>query len=262
MNVDITQISKTQSVKTGSPLFKVVKSNLWYLTAYVPSEAATEWKAGSRKVMITTVGEEEVKINVVIDSVEQLDNKAKVVFKSSESLEKIINVRTLDFKIEDEIYEGLKVPNNAIVEKTLLKIPAECIWESNGEKGVLKVSGEETKFVSLIIAKEEEANPETGEGAFAYILQDFQTLKLGDVLIKGTGESSENYTISEVETASGVYVVNSSVADFRVVNIIASNSEYSNVEAGSLYGLKVYDNIVSDAKNIQESDSVYWLYCF
>ena len=257
MNIDITQISKTQSVKTGSPLFKVVKSNLWYLTAYVPSEAATEWKAGSRKVMITTVGEEEVKINVVIDSVEQLDNEAKVVFKSSESLEKIINVRTLDFKIEDEIYEGLKVPNNAIVEKTLLKIPAECIRESNGERGVLKVSGEETKFVSLIIAKEEEANPETGEGAFAYILQDFQTLKLGDVLIKDTGENSENYTISEVETASGVYVVNSSVADFRVVNIIASNSEYSIVEAGSLYGLKVYDNIVSDAKNIQESDSVY-----
>ena len=257
MYIDVNQISKSQNVKAGDPLFKIVESNIWYLTAYVPSEAASGWKAGNRKVMITTIGEEEVKINVVIDTVEQIEDKAKVVFRSNESLEKIINVRNLDFKIEDEIYEGLKVPNNAIVEKTLLKIPAECIRESNGEKGVLKVSGEETKFISLIIAKEEEANPETGEGAFAYILQDFQTLKLGDVLVKGTGETSENYTVSEVETASGVYVVNSSVADFKVVNVIASNSEYSIVEAGSSYSLKVYDNIVSDAKNIQESDSVY-----
>lgn len=257
MYVDTNQISKSQSVKAGDPLFKIVESNIWYLTAYVPSEAATEWKAGSRKVMITTIGEEEVKINVVINSVEQLEDKAKVVFRSNESLEKIINIRSLDFKIEDEFYEGLKVPNNAIVEKTLLKIPAECIIESNGEKGVLKVSGEETKFVSLIIAKEEEANPETGEEASIYVLQDFQTVKLGDVLIKGTGETAENYTISEVETASGVYVVNSSIADFKVVNIIASNSEYSIIESGSSYGLKVYDNIVSDAKNIQESDSVY-----
>ncbi len=257
MKVETTQISKSQSVKAGDPLFKIVESNIWYLTAYVPSEAATEWKAGSRKVMITTIGEEEVKINVVINSVEQLEDKAKVVFRSNESLEKIINTRTLEFKIEDEIYEGLKVPNNAIVEKTLLKIPEECLRESNGEEGVLKVSGEETKFVSLIIAKKEEANIETGEGAFIYVLQDFQTLKLGDTLIKGTGETAENYTISEVETAKGVYVVNSSVADFKVVNVIASNSEYSIVEAGSSYGLKVYDNIVSDAKNIQESDSVY-----
>ena len=89
------------------------------------------------------------------------------------------------------------------------------------------------------------------------MLQDFETLRIGDTILKGTGENAEKYTISEVETDKGVYVVNSSVADFKIIEVIASNSEYSIVKAGSTYGLKVYDNIVSDAKNIQESDSIY-----
>lgn len=257
MKVDPTVISKNKNVKAEDPLFKIVQSNVWYMTSYVPAEIGSTWAVGDRKVVKTTIDDEDIEINVTINSIEQIEKKSKVVFRSNESLEKIINTRTLTFKIEDNVYEGLKVPNNAIVEKTLLKIPEECIRESNGEEGVLKVSGEETTFIPLIISRRVEADPETGTGAFAYVLQDFETIRLGDTIVMGTGETSSNYTISEVETKKGVYVVNSSVANFKVVDVLISNSEYSIVEAGSAYGLKAYDNIVSDAKNIQESDSVY-----
>ncbi|MBO8434091.1 MAG: hypothetical protein IAC55_02050 [Tyzzerella sp.] len=255
--VTVNHISKSQNVDAETPIFKIVESNIWYVTAYIPKDVASNWEVGDRKVMLTTTSDENVKINVRVDSMEQLDNNTKVVFKSNESIEKVIDVRNIEFTIEDEVFEGIKVPNKAIVEKTLLKIPAECVRESNGDRGVLKSDGDETKFVSLIISKEEEANLEENTGAFVYVLQDFETLRIGDTILKGTGENAEKYTISEVETDKGVYVVNSSVADFKIIEVIASNSEYSIVKAGSTYGLKVYDNIVSDAKNIQESDSIY-----
>lgn len=255
--VTVNHISKSQNVDAETPIFKIVESNIWYVTAYIPKDVASNWEVGDRKVMLTTTSDENVKINVRVDSMEQLDKNTKVVFKSNESIEKVIDVRNIEFIIEDEVFEGIKVPNKAIVEKTLLKIPAECVRESNGDRGVLKSDGDETKFVSLIISKEEEANLEENTGAFVYVLQDFETLRIGDTILKGTGENAEKYTISEVETDKGVYVVNSSVADFKIIEVIASNSEYSIVKAGSTYGLKVYDNIVSDAKNIQESDSIY-----
>ena len=255
--VTVNHISKSQNVDAETPIFKIVESNIWYVTAYIPKDVASNWEVGDRKVMLTTTSDENVKINVRVDSMEQLDKNTKVVFKSNESIEKVIDVRNIEFTIEDEVFEGIKVPNKAIVEKTLLKIPAECVRESNGDRGVLKSDGDETKFVSLIISKEEEANLEENTGAFVYVLQDFETLRIGDTILKGTGENAEKYTISEVETDKGVYVVNSSVADFKIIEVIASNSEYSIVKAGSTYGLKVYDNIVSDAKNIQESDSIY-----
>jgi hypothetical protein len=53
-----------------------------------------------------------------------------------------------------------------------------------------------------------------------------------------------------------VYVANSSIAEYVIVDVLGSNSEYSIVKADDQYGLKVYDKIVSDAKSVEEDESV------
>ena len=256
MNFENTIVTKSKNIKADEPIFKIVESNIWYLTTYIPSEDAALLNVDDRKVIYTNVDEQDVEINVVIKSIEQIDDFAKVIFKSNESLEKIINLRTIEFKIKDNIYEGIKVPNKAIVEKIFLKIPSNYIIDNNGEKGVFKILGDEKKFIPVKISKQDELDSENGLESYSYILQDFDNLKLGDV-ISSDNVDFQNYTISEIENYKGVYVVNTSVADFKIIDIITQNSEYSIVKPGYLYGLKVYDNIVSDAKNIQESDNIY-----
>ena len=145
--------------------------------------------------------------------------------------------------------EGLKIPNDAIVEKSLIRIPRTCVTESMGSEGVLLVKGEKTQFMDLpIVTSDDEA---------VYIEPDEAGLKVGDIVLQGTGESATQYTVSELKPHAGVYVANSSVANFVVIEILEQNQEYAIVGTGSIVGLQPFDTIVSDAKNIEEGQSIY-----
>jgi len=158
-----------------------------------------------------------------------------------------MNFRTLDFNIRQSAYTGLKIPNTAIIEKTFLKIPLECIFDSLGNRTVIVKGSEEDQAVNIDIF--------TTDEEYAYVLQDYKTLKLGDRLVRGTGINAGEFTISEVENYKCVYVANSSMAEYAVINIVGQNSEYSIVKPNeNNYGLKVYDKIVSDAKSIEDDD--------
>ena len=118
-----------------------------------------------------------------------------------------------------------------------------------GNDGVLIVSGEKTKFTDLTIV--------TGDEDAVYIEPDGAGVKMGDTILQGTGENAAQYTISELVPHAGVYVANSSVANFVAIEILEQNQEYAVVQAGSIVGLQPFDTIVSDAKNITEGDSIY-----
>ena len=242
-------ISKAKGVQEGDPLFKIVESNKWYIVAYLPNTAVAGWEPQTGKVLNVMTEEDTFRINTLIESLDAGEKETKVVFSSYEHMEEFMESRTASFSLEGAVSEGLKIPNGAIVEKSLMKIPRTCLTESMGNTGVLLVSGEKTKFVDLTaVASDEES---------VYIEQDNGSLKLGDIIMQGTGEEAKQYTLSELEPHAGVYVANSSVANFVVIDIIEQNQEYAIVKAGSITGLQPYDTIVSDAKNINEGDSIY-----
>lgn len=250
-------ISKSKAIEAGQPAFKIVRSNIWYIAAYVPNEAAKDWVVGDVKVINTSTGDEDVEVQMTIERLDVGSSKTYCVFRTDKSAVDFLGLRTVDFTVSGDIYKGIKIPNAAIVEKTLLKIPATCVQESLGEKGVMKrVTGQGDIFVNIVISARDEGT-DTGEGYY-YVLQDFDNLRLGDVILQGTGENAVPYTISEVSTQQGVYVVNSSVAKFTVIDIVGQNNNYAIVKTDeSGYTLKVYDSIVSDAKNVNASDVIY-----
>lgn len=252
MKVTSEMISKSQSVKAEDPIFKIVRSNQWYLVSFIPIDMTAGWEVGDTKALFATIEEDEKIVQVTIDSIEPFEKESKVVFHTDKNLIDFIGERNIEYQIKDEIYQGIKIPNSAIVEKTLLKIPADCITESLGDSGVIKMVNSVGTFVKLKVTKIDSA-----EG-FAYVLQDFQSLKIGDIVLKGSGETAVNYTVSEVQTNKGVYVVNSSVAEFTMIEVMGSNTDYSVVKPGTAsYELQIYDNIVSDAKNVQESQEIF-----
>jgi len=247
MNVAPEYISKSLAVSAGSPLFKIIKSNTWYIVSNVPNEVSALWETGDYLDIYTTVDDEEKSVTVKIESMDIGENATYVVFVTDRNLIDFLELRTMYFSVKESVYSGFKIPNAAIVERTFLKIPKSFLTNSLEEQGVIKRTGTEDTFQKIKIANSDEK--------YVYILQDFESLKIGDVIV-GVGEEAPTYTLGEVATYNGVYVANSSLAEFTVIDILGQNSDYAIVNAESQFGLKVYDKIVSDAKAVQDDEAV------
>ena len=230
-------ISKAKSVAKGDPLFKIITDNKWYVVAYLPNNAVAGWEAGKTSCTLNMMTEEETyKISADVESLTAGDKQTKVVFSSYEHMEDFMESRTISFSLEGTVTEGLKIPRS-------------CLTESMGDTGVLLVKGSSTKFIDITaVTSDEDA---------VYIELEDSGLKTGDVVLQGTGEDAAQVTLSELLPHAGVYVANSSIAKFVVIDVVEQNQEYAIVQAGSTTGLQPYDTIVSDAKNIKEGDSVF-----
>lgn len=242
-------ISKAKTAAEGDPLFKIVSSNKWYVVSFLPAQDTLGWEKGDTRMLDIVTDEETLRVNALVETVEQGEEKTKVVFSSYEYMESLMEQRTLSFSLKNNAIEGLKIPNDAIVEKSLLRIPLECIAEGGVSKGVMLANGEKGRFLEVpVVASDEE---------YAYVEQNSGVLKTGDIILKGEGETAERYTVSDMALQTGVYVANSSMARFVVVEILEQNQEYAIVKAGRNSGLQAYDTIVSDAKNVTEGQSIY-----
>lgn len=249
-------LSKTGAVEQNEVMFKIVTSNKWYVVSYLPPEVVSGWKTGDSKYLYATINEEEKRFPVTIETLVINEKEARVVFSATQDILSVIGLRNISFRVQSTSLEGIKIPNNAIIEKTVLKIPINYIAENQGQQGVYKVTNGKTEFVSLQLTRYSQ------EEGFAYVVQDFSSLKVGDTVTQvdeqEEGQNTSSYAISEVETMKGVFVGNSSIAKFTAITILGQNEEYTIVSPGSSsYELQAYDTIVSDAKNIGENQTLY-----
>lgn len=244
----VTYLSKTTAVENGNPVFKIVSSNNWYICSYIDPAIVSDWKVGDTKVVRAFVDKSEKNVDVTIKSMTEKDGSMYVVFSCDRNVQDFLSVRAFEFYISDSSYVGLKVPNTAIAEKTFIKIPIECVVESLDGKSVVKRTGGNDKLITLDV--------ESTDDQFAYIRQDFDALKIGDVVLKGTGESATEYTLSEVSTKVGVLTVNGAFAKFASISVLGKNSEYT-IADPEKSGLKAYDKIVTNASEVNEGDEIY-----
>ena len=243
----VNQNSQNMKVEENDVIYKIVTSNVWYIVAYVQNSALEPWEEGLRVSMYaeSDAGEEVTFVAQVyrmnVDSM-----YTRVVLQSDQKITEFLGARNLEFSTKDTVYNGIKIPVSAIVEKTLLKIPEKYVIEREGVRGVLRKTNVGSSFISLDeVMRDDE---------YTYSLQDFENLKIGTVIVDPG--SKEEYEISETYTCSGVYLANTSIAQFTITNILGRNNEYAIVEANTTYGLKIYDSIVSNASVINESQSL------
>ncbi len=160
--------------------------------------------------------------------------------------------RFLDVELIENESPGLKIPNSSIVEKEFFLIPIEYITKGGdrSEEGVMKESYAEDGSVSTEFVPTTIYNATDAE----YYVDD-SVLRIGDYIIKP--DSNDKYAISKKASLIGVYNINKGYADFKQINILYQNEEYSIVESNTQYGLNVYDYIVLDANTVNEDDIIY-----
>ena len=160
--------------------------------------------------------------------------------------------RFVNVELITDAKTGFKIPNTSIVQKEFYLIPEEYATKGGDSdadgflrKSYLENGGESTEFVEAEIYDKMDGQLYIGTEIF----------NAGDVIIKP--DSQDTFTVSTKSSLTGVYNINSGFADFRKINVLYSNKEYSIVESGTMYGLNVYDHIVLNGDGVADKDLMF-----
>ena len=160
--------------------------------------------------------------------------------------------RYLDVELMTDAKSGLKIPNSSIIQKEFYLIPEGFLTKGGDSdtdgfirKTWMENGTETTEFVQAEIYNKEDGKLYVGTEIF----------NSGDVLVMP--DSTEQFTVGEKTSLTGVYNMNNGYADFRMINVIYQNKEYAIVRSGTNYGLRVYDHIVLNGEGVSESDFMF-----
>ena len=245
------QSSFRTSVSANSPAFKLVTSNIWYIASYIDSDYIEGWEKGdTRYIYIKDKEGEEHELEAYVQELTgEADAKEKfVIFRLTRDMADFIDQRNIT--IETESAEmGYKIPNDAIVEETLMKIPAAYV---DGEGNVLKVENGSNKKVAVSVSGKD---PE--DENFCYTPVQLGVLNVGDT-IKDPA-SDETFVIADVLNTKGIYIINTGLAEFRTIDLTNSvaNSTHTVLDPSYNTNLYIYDRIMTDPGDVQKKDQVY-----
>lgn len=249
---------KKELIQEGEPVYKLATEEKWSLVIPLSEEEAAGFQQEERKFLEveftrdhTTAWADFSVIYVGAAPCARLDfNNSMVRFADLRYIE-------VEFLIDDET--GLKIPNSAIVEKEFYLIPQKFLVEQEDEKGFMKEVYDENgqasvEFVTttLYYADEENYYVDPRESD---VSDGKEKLPMGAYLVEP--DTQERFQIGANRTLQGVYNINKGYTQFRQINILYQNEEFTLVEEGTSYGLTVYDRIVLNGEAVSEDEVVY-----
>ncbi len=247
---DKQQLISNEIVSVGEPLFKLSDNEEWSIIINTDEERAKE-----------LVEKEYVKVRFLknryeswgrVELIEGRDGETYIALHFTNSMITFVTDRYIDIELITDVESGLKVPNSAIVEREFFLIPVDYVTKGgsgNSDVVLMEVYDEDgnrsTVFIPVTIYSEN-----NGE----YYIDD-DAIKIGDRIQKA--DSLEDYTISKIAKLTGVYNINKGYADFKQIQILNQNEEYSIIKSNTDYGLVAYDYIALDAASVETDEFIY-----
>ncbi len=231
----------TEEVKAGSPAYKLITSDDWNLVAPLEDDMVKRLrKVQTIQIRFTEDGAK----TWATCELKKKAGKTYLELSLDDSMERYANSRYIGIDLILEENNGLKVPNTSIVSRPFYKISKDYLTEGNGNTRGVIVSGEKGDvFCSVSIYRENES--------FVWI----QGNGLSDSsVIKKQDSSGELMLAGTKDKIPGVYNVNKGYAQFKAVDILFQNEEYSIITPLRTTDLKLYDHIVLKAEEVEEDD--------
>ena len=255
-NTDFLRTRASQTVEEGDNLFKIVESNEWYIAAHIPNDNIIDWLPGSdRTIYIESAHQENVFIplEMRVTRINSGESTSYVILRSNRFLLDYLNVRNIRFKTSRDEHSGFKIPRAAIVDRTVLRIPTEFILDNeNGFFVMRRIDGAD------VLAAVNLASTFNSEEPFMYVHQDFEAIRLGDIIVRG-GDNPETHSITEVDNIRGIFKVNRGYTQFFRIHIDENTREsggYYILDPALNAGLRISDRIILDSRNVRERQIV------
>lgn len=243
-------------VEANSFVYKYVFNENWSIVILVPNDDVKRiTDEGYVKVLFSKTQTSSWGKATLINT---FDENSLIELSFTNSMITFCKDRFVEIELMLEEDTGLKIPNSAIAEKAFYLIDKEYVTlgDNSSNKGVLKreytEDGSNVRFVEILIAKEDDE---------AYYV-DTSSLNYGDVLIKpgssiADQSAGNSFVVGKQVNLIGVYNINKGYADFKRIEILYQNDEYSIVRPNAAYGLRAYDYVALDAKIVTDKDFVY-----
>lgn len=108
-----------KEVKYGEPIYKIIDNFEWYMMTVVDTLSLDKLEEG--KVIHIKINDSDRSAKARIVKLDNNGEKSLVILKLTDYFHEYYNERYIDIHIVKEIFEGLLVPNTAIVEKDGIK---------------------------------------------------------------------------------------------------------------------------------------------
>lgn len=243
-----TLVRSSEKIEAGTPVYKLVTNEEWNIV--IPVSDSLYEKIKESSTLKITVKKDNVSFPVDL-SLEEHGGYSFAVLSSSRFMERYLSDRFLDIELNLNAASGFKIPNSSILTKELTLVP-ENLTEVGGngeEKGVIKVvydekGGSKEIFTSL-------KNSSVSDGKYCV---DPSVLKPGDV-IKDPADDSP-HTLRDVLAVDGVYCANTGYCQFKKIEKIYENNEYTIISPDTRGGISNFDHIIVNPDKINEDDFV------
>lgn len=240
-----------QTINTGDPVYKLVTSENWNLIAPLTSEQAKMLK--DKDTLSINIHNSSKNIRCSFE-LKKVSKQNFAIISLNQQMVNYINDRFVDIVIAMDQNKGLKIPNTSITTKKVYKIPVEMLCKGSNTQDasylnlkVLDDKGEVTiKQIEPTIYKTDKK----------YIYVDPNDFSKEDVITNS--DNSKTLAIAQADTKKlkGVYCVNQGSADFRYIDIIYQDDEYTIVKDGVNYSISWYDRIVLNQSMVTENQII------
>ena len=232
-------------VAAGDALFRIVRSNDWFIAAYVNRAYADTWSPNTTVTLFVEEAAAIVPLAVQVHSLTDAGpDEVLVVFRTNNDLMRFLDRRNITFSLARGAQEGFKIPQTAIVERSRFPVPAEFVFIENNVRAVNLMTGGGVVIESV-------TGSFSSNGELFFIMADSTRLRVGDVLVMGDAQ----FILDTVNTVPGVFVTNIGATQFREVNITGffdENADYIILDPSRNPNLRLFDRIVSDARAVSD----------
>lgn len=236
----------------GSTVFKMISDENWHIVCLLNKDQAMQIQS-EEKIRFTINGSP----NEFYSSFSILPKGESylLVLPLGKYMVDYIDERFLNIEVILNKFEGLKVPNTAIVDKEVYKLPKNYVPEDEETSvktvNLLRVDEKATdgdakeENVELIIYKTDDD--------FYYVDKD-AFRDTDQIYSKGKSSTISVLSLERAEM-TGVYLANAGIADFKEVTIVKSQDEFTILKNDE--NLKEFDNIVLDSSEVEDKQTLF-----
>ncbi len=247
------QLLDNQLVAADEPAYKLSKNENWSLILPIEEDMSQDF-----------LDEEYIKVRFLknqyeswgqVSIVKGADSQTYLQLSFTNSMVTFAKDRFVDIELLLHDETGLKIPNTSIVNKEFYLIPRKYITKMDENADIGSILLETYKEDGTITTSYREIDIYSYDEETEEYYIDSNILQSGSNLL--LADSQEKYTVSRKGTLMGVYYMNKGYADFRQIQILYQNDEYSIVKSNTDYGLNVYDYVVLNSESVHEEQFIY-----
>lgn len=257
--VHVMNASDKSTIKAKDPLYKIVDNYLFYIVTKVDPKLSKHLE--SRDYVTLYFPNKNMSLEAYIDDYLYIGEDDYVVFSVDRYFDDFFTDRFVDFKVLYENYAGLKIPNESVTTKQLIKVPKGSATSMEGQLKISKIiEGNDDTTHQTIENIAVKVYYEDEDYSYIGVINEIDTLYVNDKILyrpkDGNIVKMEEFVIDYPTKVEGVYTINYGYADFHRIETIYENESFRIIDQYTKYSVTAYDRVVSDASIVDEFTTI------